>query len=268
MSGPAELPQLAGPVLVDHPRRAWVEQIMGMPISVHVRGPQVRESSDAETAVQAVFTDLRRVDTLFSTWAPASQISRLRRGDLTLAGCDTLVREVADLCSSARERTDGWFDAYLPDTDGVRRFEPTGLVKGWAVERACTELAGNLPDVDVLINAGGDIAVAQGRADTSPWSIGVEDPLDRTRLLITTALRSGGIATSGTAVRGAHILVPRTGLPATDLASVSVIGPSLMWADVYATAAFAMGPACVNWLRDLPGHTWAVVGTDGAVTTP
>lgn len=241
---------------------------MGMPVSVHLRGPQVREQPGLDVVVESVFDDLRRVDTVFSTWKADSEVSRLRRGELTLDDCDPWVGEVAQLCLEARERTDGWFDADLPDADGVRRFEPTGLVKGWAVQRACTALATALPDIDVLVNAGGDVAVATGRSDTAPWSIGIENPLDRSTVLAGVPLRSGGVATSGTAARGAHIVVPRTGAAATDLASVSVIGPSLMWADVYATAAFAQGPACVDWLRSLTGHTWLVVGTDGAVTLP
>jgi thiamine biosynthesis lipoprotein len=267
----ADLPRLGSAVLVDHPRRAWVEQIMGMPISIHLRSPDIRLPAltpVAEAAVSSAFAGLRRVDAVFSTWSADSQVSRLRRGELTLADCDPEVGEVAGLCREARDRTQGWFDAELPDADGVRRFEPTGLVKGWAVERACTALAAALPDVDVLVNAGGDVAVATGRTDTPPWSIGIENPLDRTTVLAGVPISSGGVATSGTAARGAHILVPATGLPATELASVSVIGPSLMWADVYATAAFARGTDAVAWLRTLTHHTWLVVARDGTVTTP
>ena len=133
------------------------------------------------------------------------------------------------------------------------------------MQRACTSLSTALPEHDVLVNAGGDIAVACGRSDTPPWRLGIEAPGESGRLLGTVELRSGGLATSGTAARGHHIVSPRTGAPAGDLATVSVAGPSLMWADVYATAAFARGPDCVGWLATLPDHTWLVVGLDGAV---
>jgi thiamine biosynthesis lipoprotein len=269
------------PVTAEHPKRAWVEQIMGMPISIQLRGPGLRGDGAiavhdrAAGAVAATFDQLRQVDAVFSTWIPDSQVSRLARGELALAACDPQVRDVVRLCAEAREVTEGWFDAgRLPGEPdggsdrGGRAFDPTGLVKGWAVQRACSVLAGTLPEHDVLINAGGDIAVSCGRADTPPWRLGIENPADRAETLARVELRSGGLATSGTAARGHHIISPATGLPATGLASVSVIGPSLMWADVYATAAFARGPGCVDWLRTLPGCTWLVVGPDGSVHQP
>lgn len=265
-TGPTAIPGFDGALpLNDVPRAAWVEQIMGMPISVHVRADRPR-SATVTAAVEQVFADLRRVDTVFSPWKDDSQVTRLSRGELTLADCDAEVREVADLCEQARERTRGWFDAYLPTPDGDRRFDPTGLVKGWAVERASRHLAA-LYGADFMLNAGGDVVVGCRRADTPDWNLGIEDPTDRTRLVSTVPLRSGGIATSGTAARGAHIFVPGTGLPADALLAVTVIGPSLMWADVYATAAFARGPDCLDWLATLPGHVGLVVALDGTVTT-
>jgi FAD:protein FMN transferase len=247
------------------PRRAWVEQIMGMPISVHVRGPRAGDDAVA-TVVGAVFAELRGVDELFSTFKPGSQVSRVRCGELALADCDPVVREVADLCEAARERTGGWFDADLPGPDGGRAFDPTGLVKGWAVQRAARHLT-MLDEHDFLVNAGGDVVVGCHRTDTPDWVIGIEDPDDGSRLLASVPLRVGAVATSGTAARGDHIVVPATGRPATGLRSVSVIGPELLWADVYATAAFARGPACAGWLRTVADHVALVVGLDGTTTT-
>jgi thiamine biosynthesis lipoprotein len=282
-SGAADLPDLrlgadgAGPEALtpadELPRRAWVEQIMGMPISVHVRGPLARDERAAgghgrvEDAIAALFADLRRTDQIFSTYQAGSQISRLQRDELTLADCDPWVREVAELCEQARERTDGWFDADLPGPDGVRRFDPTGLVKGWAIERVTRTLSAALADHDVLVNAGGDVAVRCRRTDSPDWRLGIEDPADRSRLLATVPLRSGGMATSGTAARGAHILDPATGRPVTSLLSVTVIGPDLTWADVHATAAFAMGPDCVQYLAGLTDHLGYLVRLDGTTAT-
>lgn len=251
--------------LLQVPRGAWVQQIMGMPISVHVRADLPR-SATVVAAVERVFAELRRVDAVFSIFKPDSQVSRLRRGELALADCDHGIREVAQLCDLARERTDGWFEPYLPAPDGGRAFNPTGLVKGWAVERAARHLAA-LDHTDFMLNAGGDIVVGCRRTDTADWRIGIEDPADRTRLLATVPLRSGGVATSGTAARGPHIVIPSTGRPATDLHAVTVIGPSLMWADAYATAAFARGPSCTGWLATLDRHVALVVGHDGVMTT-
>ncbi|HEY6793815.1 MAG TPA: FAD:protein FMN transferase [Kineosporiaceae bacterium] len=277
MTDPAGLPFVtAAPDDVEaapeQPRRAWVEHVMGMPVSFHVRGPLARDQSDGAggavgAAVRRGIADLHRTDEIFSTYRADSQISRLRRGELTADHCDPWVREVIALCGEARERTGGWFDADLPDSAGVRRFDPTGLVKGWAIERVTRELADALADHDVLVNAGGDLAVRCRRTDTPDWRLGIEDPFDRTQLLATVPLRSGGMATSGTAARGAHILDPHTGRRLDRAGSITVIGPDLLWVDVHATAAFAMGAECVDYLAALEGHLSFVVHPDGTTAT-
>jgi thiamine biosynthesis lipoprotein len=78
-------------------------------------------------------------------------------------------------------------------------------------------------------------------------------------------VRAGGIATSGTAHRGAHLVDPTTGRRATALRSVTVTGPSLLWADVYATAACGRGVDALDWLATLDGYEGLVVPAAGAV---
>jgi thiamine biosynthesis lipoprotein len=244
-------------------RFVHVEQVMGMPVSIHVRGPQARTDPEVAAAAARAVRGLHDVDAVFSTWKRDSAVSRIRRGELTLDDAPPDVREVARLCRDARDRTDGWFDGWLPDgPTGPRLFEPTGLVKGWAVQRACELLRGALPAHDVLVDAGGDIALACNRVDTPGWTVGVEDPRDRTRVLATLQLRAGGVATSGSAARGAHVLDPRTGGPGgAGLLAVTVVAPDLVTADVDATAAFARGTDADRWLAGLPGRTALVVPT-------
>jgi len=246
-------------------RLVHVEHVMGMPVSIHVRGPGARTDPDVERAVRRAVAELHRVDERFSTYRPDSAVSRIRRGGLDLADAPGDVREVARLCEVARDRTEGWFSGWLPDGPrGPRLFEPTGLVKGWAVENVCRRLSGALPAHDVLVDAGGDVALACRRTDTPAWSVGIEDPRDRRRLLAALELRSGGVATSGVAARGAHVLDPRTGEPGgTGLLAVTVVGPDLLWADVDATAAFARGAGCETWLADLPDTTALIVPVSG-----
>jgi thiamine biosynthesis lipoprotein len=247
-------------------RLVHVEQVMGMPVSIHVRGPAARTDPDVAAAVRRAVAQLHDVDAVFSTYRPDSAVSRIRRGELATADAPADVREVARLCEQAHDRTEGWFDGWLPDGPrGPRLFEPTGLVKGWAVERARRQLTGALPGHDVLVDAGGDVALACGRTDTPAWTVGIEDPRDRSRLLATLELRAGGIATSGGVARGAHVLDPRTGEPGgADLLAVSVVAAELLWADVYATAAFARGAGCLDWLATLAGATALVVPASGA----
>ena len=260
------LPSWVGPrPIVDAPRRAFVAQIMGLPISVHVRGPQANEPQVAN-AVDTAFAELRADDRLFSTYRSDSAVRRIQRGELRLGDAGPRVATVAALCEEAAERTDGAFSAWLPGPDGRQVFDPTGLVKGWAVEQAFDWLMERLAALDahdVLMSAGGDIVVACTRTDTPDWSIGIEDPRDRNRLLMNVPLRRGAVATSGIAARGQHIVNPSTGRPPTALLSATVIGPSLTWADVYATAAFVKGPEAKTWMSTVTDHACVLVGATG-----
>lgn len=243
-------------------RRAWVEQVMGMPVSVHARGDGAR-SGAVDDAVRTVFAELRRLEAIFSTYRPESQVSRVQRGELALDACDAEVREVRRLCEVARVLTDGAFDAWLavPGRPGV--FDPTGLVKGWAVARAARALD-DVAEVAFAVGAGGDILLRPGAAGRE-WLIGIEDPRDRARVLATAPVSDGAVATSGTSARGLHIVDPRTGSRAMEVLSATVVGPSLVWADVFATAAVAHGRSAVDWVRGLHGTSGLLVLADGTV---
>ncbi len=240
-------------------RQAWVEQIMGMPISIHLRGGA--SEADRMATVDAVYDELREVDRIFSTYREDSDVRALDRGDVTVGQCDPTVREVLDLCETARVRTDGYFDIWLPDADGAVHLDPSGLVKGWAAERAAGRLAALAAD-DHYLNAGGDIAL-RCAGDGQAWRIGVEHPDRPGGLLGVLPLTGGGIATSGTAHRGAHIVDPATGRHVTEVRAVTVVGPSLLWADVYATAACARGADGFDWLESLAGYDALVMLADG-----
>lgn len=242
---------------------AYVEQVMGMPVSVHIRGPRPR-GADVRERVADVFAWLRRADALFSTYRPDSDVSRINAGTLALADADPLVREVRDLAALARLRTGGLFDVELP-VPGGHTFDPSGLVKGWAAERAATSLA-QITGHDYCLNAGGDVVVGCSADGALPWRVGVADPSAVHQVLGVIERRSGAVATSGTAARGRHLIDPRDGSAPTTLLSVTVVGPSLMWADVLATAAFIRGTDAAQWVSRNVGYSAVVVHADGQLT--
>jgi thiamine biosynthesis lipoprotein len=243
-------------------RRAWVEMVMGLPVSVVVRGSGAG-GDRADELVQAMYADLRRADRVFSTYRADSEISLIRSRVLDRELASFEVREVLALCEQARELTDGLFDADLMQADGSRLLDPSGLVKGWAVERAARVLD-QLDELDWLVNAGGDVV---GQAAHGPaWQVGIEDPAARGSVLAVVPLTHGAVATSGTAARGRHITDPRTGQPAADdLRSATVIGPSLLWADVLATAAFVEGTASLARIEGIESYDAVLVDHDGRV---
>lgn len=255
-------PLAPGPVLVrsddELPRRAWVEQVMGLPVSIHVRGPAAH-ATPTERAVSDIFTQLHEVDRRFSTYRADSEVSA-RRGGAAGPPSPELGRVLA-LCEEARRRTRGAFDADLPSG-----FDPSGLVKGWALERAARHLADAAHGSDWLVNGGGDITLHAEPGRT--WQVGIEDPRDPSRTLRTFALADGAIATSGCGRRGAHIIDPATGQPARGtLLSATVLAPSLLWADVYATAAYVDGVESLSWLTPLGPLEVLLVRADGSLVS-
>jgi thiamine biosynthesis lipoprotein len=95
--------------------------------------------------------------------------------------------------------------------------------------------------------------------------VGIADPHRPGELLATIHSSDLAVATSGIAERGAHVLDPRRGAPAIELASVTVIGPSLSLADAYATAAVAMGTPALEWLETMDGYEALLVDAGGDV---
>jgi FAD:protein FMN transferase len=202
---------------------------------------------------------LHRADAVFSTWNPRSPISRLRRAEITCSQAPAEVREVLDLCATARELTGGWFDPWaLPG--GI---DPTGYVKGWAAQRAIGAFcADNISGV--IVNAAGDIASLGGLGPGRPFNIGIADPFSP-RSLAAVACLTGAIATSGTYERGNHLVDPHTGRPASRVASASVTGPDLGLADALATALAVAGVPGLAMIETLDGYEAMVIAHDGAL---
>ena len=233
-----------------------VEHIMGMPIVVAVRDAGVDEA-----AVDHVYSWFRWVDAVFSTYRADSEISRLNRGELAAVDAEPDVRVVLDRCEELRGATDGFFDIHAASEHDV---DPSGYVKGWAVDRA----AAILDHAGVrcfAINAGGDMVLRGG-----PWRVGIQHPLEAQEVAKVIEVSDLAVATSGEYERGAHVLDPHTAKPPTGVLSVTITGPDLATADAYATAAFAMGAArAKHWTARLRGYEAMTILADARVlSTP
>ncbi|MEU6448725.1 FAD:protein FMN transferase [Streptomyces sp. NPDC048232] len=222
---------------------------MGTVFSFDVRGG---EPTAVRAALDEAVAGLHRADEVFSTYRDDSQLSRLARDEVTVDACAPEVAEVLELAAEAERVSDGWFS-----TRYRGRLDPTGIVKGWAVERAARRIAA-AGATGVSLNGGGDVQLLGSPGARRPWRVGVSDPLRPGGLAAVVSAAGAAelaVATSGSAERGAHVVDPRTGRSAvTDLLSVTVVAPSLTWADCWATAAFAMGSReGLGWLESLPG---------------
>ncbi|GAB3861169.1 hypothetical protein GCM10029963_65230 [Micromonospora andamanensis] len=150
-----------------------VEHVMGTPVSLDIaddRPPTVLAARADE-----VFAWLREVDARFSTYRPDSEVCRFDRGELLLSEASADLRRVLERCADLWGATDGFFDAYA--TGGL---DPSGYVKGWAVQVASDRLRAAGIDNHCL-NAGGDVRVRGHSSTGLPWRIGVRHPGTRRR---------------------------------------------------------------------------------------
>ena len=148
------------------------------------------------------------------------------------------MREVLARCEALRRATGGAFDARAGGA-----LDPSGYVKGWALERAAALVDAR----ELCLDGGGDLVLRGG-----PWRVGIRHPLRaRPAVLGARASTSGAVATSATYERGEHILDPRTGRPPAACSRSPSPGPDLAVADAYATAAFAMGADGPAWTAGL-----------------
>ncbi|WP_250283030.1 MULTISPECIES: FAD:protein FMN transferase [unclassified Frankia] len=238
---------------------------MGTVVSIDIRRPRGAAElgpSELDAAIAAAAAVLHRADEDFSTFLPGSWVSRLRRGEIGLDDCPEHVREVYRLADACRERTGGSFDPAWR-ADGT--LDPTGLVKGWAADAASRALT-DAGAPDHCVNAAGDLLVRGASGTGRPWRAGIADPFERARLVAVVEGTDLAVATSGVSERGEHVVDPRTGTPASALASVTVVGAdayaTAALADAYATAALAAGHAAPALLADLARQGWAWLTVD------
>lgn len=246
-------------------RHVRTAELMGTVASVHVISAADAALTTRIAAAQgAVLDELHAMDALFSPFTPDSAISRLRDGRMYPAEADPLVREVAEACVRLAAASGGRFDAHHAGW-----FDPTGYVKGWAVERAARHhLAPLLTDPDVVaagLAVGGDMQLLTAPHAEWTWSVGIADPGRPGRLRAQVAVREGAVATSGTAERGAHVVDPRTGRAVAAAPTATVIAPSLSDADAWATVAVVAGFDDLTWLRGAPDTSGMLIAADGRI---
>lgn len=229
--------------------------LMGMPITL-----EIVDAAATENDLEQVFLLFASIDETFSTYKENSEISRINRGELSLAQASEEVRMILALCEQTKEETGGYFDI---ERDG--RLDPSGIVKGWAIRRAARMLK-ERGLRHFYVDAGGDIQVA-GTNCGRLWRVGIRNPFNRRENVKVLTLTDCGIATSGTAIRGQHIYNPhQRNTPILDIVSLTVIGPDSYEADRFATAAFAMGMEGIYFIERLAGFEGYMIDAQARAT--
>lgn len=123
-----------------------------------------------------------------------------------------------------------------------------GAAKGYAAGRA----AAIMREKGIrhgIINAGGNIVTVGDHPENRGWRIAIRDPRDPGAVLGTVSVAGQAVVTSGDYERFImvgerryhHLIDPHTGYPASNLRSVSIIGPDSFQADLLSTAVFVLG---------------------------
>lgn len=219
---------------------------------------------DSEKAAQTVKQLLEDLEELWSVQMENSKLSALNRGEDVE---DALLDKVQQLS----ERTNGAFDPRLygvtqlwnfageehtiPTMEQIRAgkeeklWDLGGAVKGYAGDLAVERLQA-LDVSHAILNLGGSIQTYGSKPDSTPWSIGIQNPDGGDPIGVVSVVGTTAVVTSGDyqryfekdGVRYHHILDPETGMPAdSGLRGVTVICRNGLTADCLSTALFVMG---------------------------
>ncbi len=227
-----------------------------MPITVEVVDPQA-----AEKDIDKVFLYFEVVDKKFSTFRKDSEISLINDKRLMIDESSKDMQTIFKLAGQTKRETNGYFDIRR-----ANKYDPLGLVKGWAILNAA-RILDESGFKNYFIEAGGDIQVSGKNNQGESWKVGIRNPFNTEQIVKVVRLSHEGIATSGTYLRGKHIYNPKNQFkPADEIASMTVIGPNIYEADRFATATFVIGKEGINFIEAQLNLEGYMIDKEGVAT--
>jgi thiamine biosynthesis lipoprotein len=290
------------PILRSGRDTLYLFQAMATPCEVRI---ETDDAALANRVFAAVETETRRIEQKYSRYRPDSVISGINAAAGRPTEVDTETAMLLDFADQCHSLSDGLFDITsgalrriwrfdgsdrLPNKTQVAALLPVigwrkvlwqrpfitlqagmeidfgGLAKEYAVDRAVA-LAGQITDLPVLVNFGGDLCVSGPRSDGSRWKVAIESVEQSGAMAGMLELSQGALATSGDArrfllkdgVRYGHILNPKTGWP-IDRAprSVTVAAATCVEAGMTATISILQGKHAERFLKREAVRAWCV----------
>ncbi|HEX9030031.1 MAG TPA: FAD:protein FMN transferase [Anaerolineales bacterium] len=243
-----------------------------------------------QAAVQATFEEMGRLVQILDHRSPAAALGQLNRqgfmehapaelvevvkkaleiGTLTDGAFDVTVKPVLDAYAAGLSVTSQLhrlvdYRQVLVQEDDIRLGRPgmaitlDGLAKGRVVDGGVAVLR-RLGFENVLVEAGGDLLAQGTRRDGAAWEVGIVSP--RSKILpgtiATIPVERQAVATSGDYLNSFtadfslnHIIDPRSLSSPRELASATVIAPTVMEADALSTALMVLGSQAALALVD------------------
>lgn len=169
----------------------------------------------------------------------------------------------------------GWKNVQLKNDNSISLVNKTNLdfgavAKGYAVDRAIDLI--KISGVSAaLVNAGGEV-----KGFGNDWIVGIQHPRNKNEMLGKLKLNDMSVATSGdyeqffevNGKRYHHILNPKTGMPANECQSVTVVCKENKLADALATAVFVMGiEDGLKLVNTLDNVEAMIIASDGKIKT-
>ena len=227
---------------------------MGMTITI-----EISDKNANKKIFDKIFSYFEEIDERFSTYKTNSEISKINRNELGEDQWSPEMKEVFRLSEETKRETNGYFDIQRPNG----KYDPSGLVKGWAILKAA-DILKKEGYKNFYIDAGGDIQAFGGNKENEIWEVGIRNPFKTEEIIKKLSIQDRGISTSGTYVRGQHIYNPqKPNETIEDIVSLTVIGPNVYEADRFATAIFAMGSNGIYFLEKLPNFEGYMIDKDG-----
>lgn len=235
-----------------------------------------RDFHTAESAItkaaDAVYERCREIDERFSPYRATSETTRYGLGLLSRDQTSDEFQEILDLCDKLYTATNGVFDIRKAGTQGpaielqsggVDPIDPSGAVKGWAIEQ-CVGILRSFDLSNFCVNIGGDLYAAGREREGQGWQVGLQHPEEQSAVTDVLIVEDLAVATSGVYERGEHIVRDNE-----ELLSITAISSDITLADAYATAAFAMGRTGVTWLHGQRGfEVYAVTAEREVLRSP
>lgn len=228
---------------------------MGMPITI-----EIVDCAATKVSIEEVFSYFEYIDNKFSTYKKDSEISLINEGNLRIEDSSDDMKAVFALSEKTKMETNEYFDI-----NHNNRYDPSGLVKGWAILNAANIIKRKGFD-NYYVEAGGDIQAHGKNTKGQDWRVGIRNPFNLQQIVKVVLIRNCGIATSGTYIRGQHIYNPKLNNDITEIVSLTVIGPNIYEADRFATAAFAMGKNGIIFIENIDGLEGYVIDKNGIAT--
>lgn len=229
---------------------------MNMPVTL-----EIIDKPTHRRDFKAAFDFIRLAEERFSFFRPASEVSKYNRGEIKAAKCSHDLKEILELAEKTKKETEGFFDINCQG-----KINPSGIVKGWVIYKVA-QLLDSFGYKNFYIEAGGDIETRGFDGDGNKWWVGIRNPFHPSLIVKKVALSGQGIATSGNYYRGQHIYNPhQSGQTIQDIVSFTIIAENVLEADRFATAAFAMGKAGINFVEKKEGIEGYMIDNQGLAT--